>query len=148
MDIFQQNWKDRIQTDPFVNKTLNNYPTKDRVGRLKWREKQLNDSVRYPGTLGVFSKTWSTDVGKNKDGWDEDDWNTLRKKIDAYGGDNWWTGRDKAIKGRWYVDPATKEYGGIFMVQRPYEVDVIQKEYHANARPQSLYNLRYASLRK
>ena len=154
MDIFQQNWKMKIQTDPFVNKTLNNYPTKDRVGNIRFKTKRTGMSKKDPTKIVVIGQHYNrggASAGKFHYGFYERYQELLNNTTPAdtnAGRLNWWPGKENAVLNHHYLDPRPRSVGGVFEVRIPYRTDVIKKEYHANARPNSLYNLRYASLRK
>ena len=154
MDIFQQNWKMKIQTDPFVNKTLNNYPTKDRVGNIRFKTRRKERSKKDPTKIVVVAQHYNrggASEGKF-DHWFYEKYKELLNNTtiaDRNAGRlNWWPGKVNAVRNHHYLDPTPPSRGGVFELRIPYTTDVIKKEYHANARPNSLYNLRYASLRK
>ena len=120
MDVFKQNWTQRIHTDPYVNFLLNTedkYEThKDRV--IYYKEYDKDDNIPITATKvdgRYFRRVW-------------------RKYT------------DRVYKERKEYIKTLPEHLRYLEVKWSDPV-LLDRELNENTRPQSLYNLRYASLR-
>lgn len=132
-DVFNQDWTNRMKNEVFTNKLLNNWPTEHPVGfmnivfKKKQRRKSRHGKYTYIVRDTVYTGNYDQSVGNS--------WWRLNH---AYG---IWPGKNRAVPNRKYAS-----YQDIDVIRPGSDVDPVQ-EYWSNTRPNSLYNLRYASQR-
>ena len=132
MDVFNQNWTQRMKADPFVNQTLNNLSTRPiRIGidveRHYWDNKTKQwkkQEMQYPYNQQSIRliKRWKQIPDDHP--MDKPPPQRLRKS------DNFFTRKPAIVR-------SSKTHSEEYKDDRLYP----------NSRPNSLYNLHYASLR-
>lgn len=122
MDVFNQNWNQRMQSDPYVNFVLNS------DDRVETHETHIKYWTVYATKKPAF-KIPKDVIEKNGI--------YYRKRKSKFTAKNirYADKQDKKLP----KDLRKKEY--------KWSEPIHYKELHDNTRPQSLYNLRYASLR-
>ena len=132
MDIFNHNWTERMKNDPFITKKLNNYP--------------IRDDLSYRIAKKVISLKRG-ELFKVKYGTEYVPYNP--RNVDIYKGN---IKPERQAKREWFVGNINRrdmkldeEY--ILPGSAIHHKITKTESYHANTRPQSLYNLRYATLR-
>ena len=138
MDVFKQNWNERIKSDPFVNKILNNYVIETRreftPGSIKYR------AIRKIKPKRGSKRPYSIRFKDFDEEYTQENLDNLRefRKYFSY------PGKGRAKMDKIYYKPRSAKI-------TPDHLDIThfrtKNELLANTRPQSLYNLNYASLR-
>ena len=139
MDVFKQNWGNRMQLDPVANRILNNYELETEhdhfEGRIKYKLwKKYEKTNERTGKTKRKIKTWRKDVVDTEENRNKIVGYTAFEDVDSKDRelDTWYIKRDSIRE----IDPYDT-----------YTTYYSQKHYWANTRPQSLYNLHYASIR-
>lgn len=140
MDVFQQNWTERMKNDPWANNFLNNYHL--------WTEKESHDGgIKYRAVKKVENPNRNSKKGKYiiktkgyKSKYTKQNFQKIKHFQDYFP----FPGFDEAKVDKWYYYPKSAR------IKKP--LDIIThyrtpEEPWSNTRPQSLYNLNYASLR-
>ena len=131
MDVFNQNWTNRMKTEPFVNQILNDFylSTEIEPGRIKWRTiKKVKDPTKKNGVSYKY-KNYNNILTNERF--------TKAKREDLR-----WPGSMKAVFDKQYIISRSVKV-------KPEIKRLWYTPQHmwANTRPQSLYNLNYATLR-
>ena len=144
MDVFKYNWTEQMKTNPVANKVLNNYDVED-------------DVVKDPGFIrySLWKKYKKKTDQKNSRGKFKYETKFKRKNVDKLYSTKRFLKTEKYPSfesvlrkhkqfDQWYLKRRS------FKFSEPHYVYIPQSSedhYWANTRPQSLYNLRYASIR-
>ena len=117
MDIFKQDWNKQMKTNPFVNKLLNNYP-------VDYNNTYVYQSGTFERGYGIVDDHMSF-ITTAPAGPFPTHLSVLPEKDE-----------DRHDYGRYILPNSINEIQGR-----------TEKKFHANTRPFSLYNLKYATLR-
>ena len=149
MDVFNHNWAQQMQTNPIANFILNNYDLEDEVEKEDddlsytiWKQvkKKRKSGGRGRGRKRGRDLEYTVGVRKDiKKRWSEKNYKNLEKYRIFED-----TPNKEREYNKWYLKRKSIEITPGKTIYTPVKSE---NHYWANSRPNSLYNLHYASIR-